>query len=421
MRIVHCADLHLDSPFHGLTRKTPSLADKFRDAALKSFTRVINLAIEMEVDAVTVGGDTFDGRDRSLHAQWSLYRELKRLANNDIQAFIVAGNHDPLAYWFKDLELPDNVHLFAGDRVTGRPLERGGKVVAEIWGVSYPVAEVTTNLALDFPGGKGGIPRLALLHANVGSHPQHAPYAPATQAELESRGIDAWLLGHIHQPLVIKKGNPLILYPGCVQGRDPGESGPRGCYLVEGGGAGFRVEFHPTQSIRWETVTIDCSPLHSRNQLIDHLVDTGEKLLAEIAPHEDGLAVRWRMQGRSPLHRQLSSYDAAQEIEKILAEEFQERVPFLYTDSVSLELKPEIDIQSLTASPNPAGELVSLVEKARSDPEILGKLSRELDELFTRDPHGRKYLQPLDQAELREILESALYLGLDLLLPEEES
>src|SRR3546814_11087376 len=42
------------------------------------------------------------------------------------------------------------------------------------------------------------IPRIGLLHADLDASGGH--YAPIRQAELDSTGYDAWLLGHIHKP-----------------------------------------------------------------------------------------------------------------------------------------------------------------------------------------------------------------------------
>jgi DNA repair exonuclease SbcCD nuclease subunit len=44
--------------------------------------------------------------------------------------------------------------------------------------------------------------------------------------------MDYWALGHIHKHAVLSTTQPTAVYCGNPQGRDPGETEPRGCYLV---------------------------------------------------------------------------------------------------------------------------------------------------------------------------------------------
>jgi len=63
IKFIHCADLHLDSPFQGLTTKEPSLADRFKHATNEAFVKIIDLCLAEKVNFLTIGGDTFDGAD----------------------------------------------------------------------------------------------------------------------------------------------------------------------------------------------------------------------------------------------------------------------------------------------------------------------------------------------------------------------
>lgn len=55
-RFLHTGDLHLDSPFVGLTREAPaSVADVLREATFRSWKAIVQLALEQHVDFLLAG------------------------------------------------------------------------------------------------------------------------------------------------------------------------------------------------------------------------------------------------------------------------------------------------------------------------------------------------------------------------------
>ncbi len=50
IKFIHCADLHLDSPFQGLAVKEPSLADRFKYSTNEVFVKIIDLCLAEKVD-----------------------------------------------------------------------------------------------------------------------------------------------------------------------------------------------------------------------------------------------------------------------------------------------------------------------------------------------------------------------------------
>ena len=95
IRFVHAADLHLDSPFKGLSDVQPEIAARLKNATFDAYQNIIDLCISERVDALLVAGDVFDGADRSLRAQLRFMDGLRRLHEAGIRAFICHGNHDP--------------------------------------------------------------------------------------------------------------------------------------------------------------------------------------------------------------------------------------------------------------------------------------------------------------------------------------
>ena len=121
-RFLHCSDLHIDSPFKGLSSVQPSLAEKLRNSTYQAFKNIVKRALQEEVEAVLIAGDIYDGSDRSLQAQLKFRRELQKLSAAGIDTFIVHGNHDPLDGWSASLDWPEQVYVFSGTQVECRPV-----------------------------------------------------------------------------------------------------------------------------------------------------------------------------------------------------------------------------------------------------------------------------------------------------------
>src|SRR3989441_10567962 len=165
-RFIHAADLHLDSPFRGIGEASAGLQDQLQSATLHALSRVVDHTINSKADFLIIAGDIYDSKDRNLRALVSFRKEMERLAERNIPAFIVHGNHDPLNGWGSGFQLPSNVTVFGG-RTDTEPYIRGGREVAEIAGVSYTRERITENLASSFKPKQNAPYSIAILHANV--------------------------------------------------------------------------------------------------------------------------------------------------------------------------------------------------------------------------------------------------------------
>src|SRR5689334_14632896 len=136
LRFIHAADLHLDSPFRGITDVSADLREQLQSATLGAFQRIVDHAIAVRADFVVIAGDLYDSRDRSLRALLAFRRQMEKLAERDISVYIVHGNHDPLNGWGSEFQLPPNVTTFSG-KTDNEPFIRRGREIATITGVSY--------------------------------------------------------------------------------------------------------------------------------------------------------------------------------------------------------------------------------------------------------------------------------------------
>ena len=151
-RFIHCSDLHIDSPFKGFSAIQPEWAQRLHEAPLKSFLNIVDLAVSEQVDAVIIAGDVFDAEDKSLSAQFKFRGGLQTLSDHGIPVFIVHGNHDPLNSWSTTLDWPEGVTVFPATRVHSVPVEKNGRTLAHIYGISFPERDVFDNLALKLNG-----------------------------------------------------------------------------------------------------------------------------------------------------------------------------------------------------------------------------------------------------------------------------
>ena len=115
-KFVHTADLHLDTPFSGISEVSDRIASRLRDATLQAFDNIIELCLQHRVAFLLVAGDIYDARDRSLRAQVRFRDGLARLGQAGISAFVVHGNHDPLSSRIATIQWPDEVQIFGGDQ-----------------------------------------------------------------------------------------------------------------------------------------------------------------------------------------------------------------------------------------------------------------------------------------------------------------
>ena len=166
---IHCADLHLGEPFGGVRLGTKGpWNEQIGKATFKAFERVVDAALENRVDAILISGDVYNSDHHSLAAQMAFGRELYRAAQAGIEVFIVHGNHDPGEAWRADIPLPETVHIFSSEEVTGIPLMKDGEKAATIYGISYKTRHTKDDLVRSFHVNPEDGFTIGMLHTEAG-------------------------------------------------------------------------------------------------------------------------------------------------------------------------------------------------------------------------------------------------------------
>lgn len=279
---IHCADLHLGRSVKTNSDLTNAQEELVKEAAYRSFEKMINDALAEEVDFVLIAGDLFDEEVRSLRSQWFIRRECERLNEKGIAVYICHGNHDPLISE-EAVGYPDNVKVFPveGDTFVYH-LHSGDKVA--ISGFSYPQKAFTEKAKTYYPDRMEDAKwHIGVLHGQSGSdHTEHAAYAPFSLSELRSFHYDYWALGHIHKRTILSE-EPPACYPGNMQGAHRKESGKKGYLKVSVSGGIFNTLFKATAPVQYESVNVDVTGTGEISEVVQRFIDEVHGLsLAEL-------------------------------------------------------------------------------------------------------------------------------------------
>ena len=416
LRFIHAADLHLDSPFTGLSALAPEVADTLYNATFAAYERIIDLCIAERVDALMVAGDVYDGADRSLRAQRKFVDGLDRLHKAGVCSFVAHGNHDHLSGWEARLAMPPTCHRFGPD-FEGVPAFQDEPGRAVVHGISYPQRDVTENLVLRLGQVEtNGAFTVGLLHANVDNDPNHPAYAPCSLNDLVKTGLDYWALGHVHTRRVLNQSTPTIVYPGNPQGRHPNETGARGVYLVDVDDYGnVRLDFRPVDTVRWERLQLDIARMTTEEDLMEAL----DRCIAEALEKADGrsLVVRLSLTGRGPLHSFLKRPDSIDHLVEAVNEEWAQRFPFVWCDRIEDATASPFDREKRREGADFIADLLRLSDQAQKDEELLDRLRDSLSDLYDHRTVGRILRQhPLSEDDVKSLVRDAEDIAVSLLL-----
>ena len=251
MRLIHCADLHLDSPLEA--NLSGARARERARELRESFLRTVRYAADEGVQAILIAGDLFD-RASVRGSTLKFFLDTLRAYPN-IDFFYLSGNHDRDVCLSDGGEPPQNLYTF-GDGWRQYDL---GEVV--ITGSEAPNED---TLSLDRERCN-----LVLLHG------QDRPGAGQREPDvirlgaLRGKGIDYLALGHIHSYRVLpldERG--VAVYSGCPEGRGFDECGECGFVLLETEGRRVRYQFVPFARRTLYTVEADVSEVQTHAELI---------------------------------------------------------------------------------------------------------------------------------------------------------
>lgn len=372
MKILHTADVHLDSPLKSLALRDETLQARVQAATRMALSRIVDAALEHEVAALLISGDLYDGAERSAKTAAFLSGQMARLQSAEIPVFYIKGNHDAENPITGEVALPSNVHVFGA---------RAGKVQiggSSVWvhGVSFSGKHAPESLLPKFAAPVPDAVNIAMLHTSLAGAAGHDPYAPCSLPELGQMGFDYWALGHVHKRQVHSE-SPWVVMPGIPQGRDIGEAGPQSATLIHIEDGKLSVETIPTSVVEFNTLNVDCSLCDND----DDLRARCRQALTESAGQltSDTAILRVTLTGATARHWQIRR-DAetwTQTIQDIALETGRQ-----WVEKVALDITPESDAPETSAT----GELQTLMAQIAQEDGFAATLQAEVDAMLNDLP-----------------------------------
>lgn len=267
MKIVHFADLHLDSAFAWCGAGGVA-ATKRRQALRDTLVNITKLVREVDADALFCGGDLYEHDRITLDTANFLRQTFDSL--RPIPVYIAPGNHD----WYG----PSSLYATGawGDNVTvfDRPELQCVKIAHGItlWGAAHFGPANTDNFLdrfkVDGPGA-----HIALFHGAEESWFSEQgtgkePYASFDARDIDRAGLHHAFLGHYHRP----KDADRHTYPGNPDPLQFGEDGVRGpvvaCIGTDGSVTRDRRRVAITSA---HEIDLDVSGFESQQDLLNSL------------------------------------------------------------------------------------------------------------------------------------------------------
>ena len=270
IRFIHCADIHLGSPFTGLQQKNSSIAFQAIESTKRAFLTLIETAIRFHVDFVLISGDIFDSSHQHIQEKNFLKEQFQRLAQEGIYTYLIHGNHD--YGMFNEEWNNDFVKVFKKEVSTEILTTLSGESVA-ISGFSYDTRWINESMALQFPMRNSFADyHIGMYHGQTRTTvDSSAVYAPFKISDLEQLHYDYWALGHIHRAMDLNP-NGRIAYSGTIQGRSFKELGEKGFYVVTlNKNLPMNREFIACNPIEWMELEFLMEEVYSIEQIVSQL------------------------------------------------------------------------------------------------------------------------------------------------------
>ena len=254
MKIIHTADIHLDSPLIGVKD-----APKRRQELLQAFVNLAEYAKNNGVQAVVVAGDLFDD-------EFVTEQTIKSVAyvveNSPAQWFVVKGNHGSDKPYQQLQKLTQKIHWFGkevvcyhldGATICGKELD---KISTTGWDFSHLDSKQFN---------------LLVLHGDVDSD----AYGQIDKRAIANSAINYVALGHRHAFQQVKFGKVLGAYCGVLEARGFDETQQTGFVVVDT--VQKQVQFVPNHIRKVVSKQLDVSaisnPAELQNAILDCVAD----------------------------------------------------------------------------------------------------------------------------------------------------
>lgn len=384
MRILLAGDLHIGRSTTGLSSNAGH--DDLRAAT--AWRRLVEAAISEQVALVCLSGDIVDRENKLWESIGPLEEGIDRLRKHGIRTVAVAGNHDfDVLARLADMMPGDGLKLLGrGGSWERMTIEEDGRNALHIDGWSFPTDNVRQDPLMDYNLDRDtSVPTLGMVHGDLYS--ADSRYAPLSQYRLGAAGPDAWLLGHIHQPVLTHMPRGWLLYPGSTQALDFGEPGAHGIWLVDVDGRLGTPRMQPLSTVRFDRVEIDVSGCTTQEDveraIVSRIRSASSDAAAPVLKH---LALRLDIVGRTPIAPQI------EEITRHLVDDLalNEQGVSVEINRMRISVLPEVDLESYASTntaPGAVARLLLALEQSEPSEEAAQLIEQARRQLMGVDEH----------------------------------
>lgn len=221
MKILHCADIHLDCAMN--TNFNKLKAKERNNELLLTFKKMVKYAYVNYIDVVIIAGDLFDTNKVSIttaNELISIFLEYK-----DITFFYIQGNHDDDSFIHSTDKMPDNLKLFGNEWISYR-IDKSTVITAIEQSNSLDMYEKLNLNKEDY--------NIVIMHGQISQYSDDIRRDVICLNKLKNKHIDYLALGHIHEHECDKlDGRGIYCYPGCLEGRGFDEIGEHGFVILD--------------------------------------------------------------------------------------------------------------------------------------------------------------------------------------------
>ncbi len=232
MKIIHTADLHLDSPMK--SNLDESKAKERKNELTSNFARLIKSANDLDAKAILIAGDLFDQKSVAKRVAKVVLNEIVK--NPGIDFYYLKGNHDGnsfVNFVSEQGEMPANLFMFedSWSKIILNPKGSGKKIA--LYASEVGENNNMASLAAAFSDEPDDI-NIVMLHGqgNVYASKDSTEVIPISS--YKQRCIDYMALGHVHERKIgTLDSRGIYCYPGCPEGRGFDECGDHGFMLLD--------------------------------------------------------------------------------------------------------------------------------------------------------------------------------------------
>lgn len=284
IRVLHCADLHLDTPF---SLQSAREGERRRTELRSDLSSLMLLVRQAKVKVCLMSGDLFDGETATKETREMFAGEFAGCP--DCRFFIAPGNHDPLSAHsvYRTMRFPENVHIFGREKECVKLDDLG----VDVYGFGFDGTNGGQNPLTGYPEKDPSRINLLCVHGELDGA-KDSQNAPFTLHDIGESGFDYVALGHYHNGTGLQCENGVFwAYSGCIEGRGFDETGEKGVLVGDIGKGNADLRFVRIGKRRYEIAECDVSGL-SRTEAL-------EKLRALARPYGEMTALRILLTGET--------------------------------------------------------------------------------------------------------------------------